>query len=148
MKKEAQAVELFTKKYSCSQSVFVAFADPAVLDEQAAMKIATVFGSGGCGTGSGLCGAASGALLALSMQHGMKDLDDSEAKANTYALGQTFLKRFEEAMQASACEAILGVNVNSPEYKQNAPALRAGRCTEAVRTAARILDEMRGERAE
>jgi C_GCAxxG_C_C family probable redox protein len=147
MKKEAQAVELFTRKFSCSQSVFVAFCDPAVLDEQAAMKIATVFGSGSCGTGTGLCGAASGALLALSMKHGMKDLDDSDAKARTYALGQTFQKRFQEAMRASSCEAILGVNVNSPEYKQNAPALRAGRCTEAVGTAARILDEMLQESA-
>ncbi len=148
MKKEARAVELFTNKFSCSQSVFVAFADPAVLDQQAAMKIATVFGSGTCGTGSGLCGAANGALLALSLQHGMKDLADSDAKASTYALGQTFLKRFKEAMCASSCEEILGVNVGSPEYKQNAPALRAGRCTEAVRTAARILDEMCTEGAD
>jgi C_GCAxxG_C_C family probable redox protein len=146
--RETRAVELFNKKYSCSQSVFVAFADPAVLDEEAAMKISTVFGSGTCGTGTGLCGAASGALLALSLQHGMKDLADGDAKAGTYALGQTFLKRFEEAMQASTCEAILGVNVGSPEYKQNAPALRAGRCTEAVRTAARILDEMRAQGAD
>jgi len=140
MKREEQAVELFLKKYTCSQSVFIPFCEPDGIDQKAAMKIATIFGSGTCGTGTGLCGTASGALLAISLKHGMKDHEDLEAKAHTYALGQTFLTKFKDQMGVCSCEGILGVTLDSPEYKQKFPELRVTRCVEAVRTASQILD--------
>ncbi len=142
MKKEEQAVELFLKKHTCSQSVFIPFCEPGVLDKKDAMKISTIFGSGTSGTGTGLCGTASGALLAISMKHGMDNHEDLEAKARTYALGQTFLAKFKERMGASSCEGILGVTLGSPEYQQKFPELRVTRCVEAVRVASQILDEL------
>lgn len=142
MKKEEQAVELFLQKHTCSQSVFIPFCEPGVIDKTNALKMSTIFGSGTCGTGTGLCGTASGALLALSLKHGMSTADDLEAKTRTYALGQAFLSRFKERMGASSCEGILGVTLGSPEYKEQFQALRATRCVEAVRAASQILDEL------
>ncbi|MEI7431201.1 MAG: C-GCAxxG-C-C family protein [Betaproteobacteria bacterium] len=83
MKREDQAVELFLKKNTCSQSVFIPFCEPDVLEKKGAMKISTIFGSG---TGTGLCGTASGALLAISMKHRMGNHEDLEAKTHTYPL--------------------------------------------------------------
>ena len=140
MKREEQAVELFLKKHTCSQSVFIPFCEPDVLDKKAAMKISTIFGSGTCGTGTGLCGTASGALLAISMKHGMNNHEDLKAKARTYALGQIFLTKFKDRMGACSCEGILGVTIGSPEYEQKFQELRATRCVDAVRTASQILD--------
>lgn len=140
MNREEQAVELFLRKHTCSQSVFIPFCEPGVLDMKVAMKISTIFGSGTCGTGTGLCGTASGALLAISMKHGMNSPEDLEAKARTYALGQTFLAGFKDRMGASSCEGILGVTLGSPEYEQKFQALRATRCVGAVRAASQILD--------
>jgi C_GCAxxG_C_C family probable redox protein len=142
MNKEEQAIQLFLQKHTCSQSVFIPFCEPGVIDEKDAMKMSTIFGSGTCGTGTGLCGTASGALLAISMRHGMSSPEDLEAKTRTYALGQTFLSRFKERMGASSCEGILGVTLGSPEYKEKFQALRATRCVDAVRTASQILDEL------
>ena len=142
MKREEQAVELFLKKNTCSQSVFIPFCEPDVLDEKNALKISTIFGSGTCGTGTGLCGTASGALLAISMKHGMNNPEDLEAKTQTYALGQTFLTKFKDRMGASSCEGILGVTVGSPEYEQSFQELRASRCVKAVRVASQILEDL------
>ncbi|MEI7612005.1 MAG: C-GCAxxG-C-C family protein [Betaproteobacteria bacterium] len=142
MNKEEQAVELFLQKHTCSQSVFIPFCEPGVLDKNVAMKMSTIFGSGTSGTGTGLCGTASGALLAISMKHGMNTPEDLEAKTRTYALGQAFLSKFNERMGASSCEGILGVTLGSPEYKEKFQELRATRCVEAVRVASQILDEL------
>ena len=130
------------QKHTCSQSVFIPFCEPGVLDRNDAMKLSTIFGSGTCGTGTGLCGTASGALLAISIKHGMDNPEDLEAKARTYALGQAFLSQFKERMGASSCEGILGVTLGSPEYNEKFQALRATRCVEAVRVASQILDEL------
>jgi C_GCAxxG_C_C family probable redox protein len=140
MKREAQAVELFLKKHTCSQSVFIPFCEPGVLDEKVAMKISTIFGSGTCGTGTGPCGTASGALLAISMKHGMNNSEDLEAKAHTYALGKSFLTQFKDRMGACSCEEVLGVTIGSPEYEQKFQELRATRCVDAVRAASQILE--------
>jgi C_GCAxxG_C_C family probable redox protein len=142
MKRAEQAVELFLKKYNCSQSVFIPFCEPGALDQKEAMKIATIFGSGISGTGTGLCGTASGALLAISLKHGMTSHEDLEAKANTYALGQKFLSKFKERMGVCSCEGILGVTLNSPEYQEKFQELRVTRCVEAVRAASQILDDL------
>lgn len=142
MNREEQAVELFLKKHTCSQSVFIPFCQPGALDGKVAMKISTIFGSGTCGTGTGLCGTASGALLAISMKHGMDTHEDLKAKAHTYALGQTFLSKFKERMGACSCEGILGVTLGSPEYERTFPELRATRCVAAVRAASQILEDL------
>ncbi|WP_091937657.1 C-GCAxxG-C-C family protein [Propionivibrio dicarboxylicus] len=142
MKREEQAVELFLQKHTCSQSIFIPFCEPGVMKKLDAMKISTIFGSGTCGIGTGLCGTASGALLAISMKHGMSNHDDLEAKAHTYALGQIFLTKFKDRMTACSCEGILGVTVGSSEHNEKFQELRATRCVDAVRAASQILEDV------
>lgn len=145
MSKEDQAVDLYQRNYNCSQAVFVPFVPSEVLAEKDALKLATAFGGGTCGCGTATCGAAQGALLAISLRHGMADPADTEDKASTYARGRALLEKFSAAMGGRTCEEILGVNVSSQAYKddpQRAQQLRAERCVKAVATAARIADEL------
>ena len=142
MSKEEEAVERFKQGYGCAQSVFTVYCPPGVMDEKDALKMSTFLGGGICASGTGPCGAASGALLALSMKHGMSDPNAKEAKEKTYALGQTLLTRFEERLGARTCNGVLGVPNGSPEHKEKAQEIRATRCVAAVRTASQVLEEL------
>ena len=143
MSKVEETVTRYLQGLSCSQSVFVVYRQPMGLSESDALKLSTVFGAGMCGTGCGLCGAASGALLALSMRHGMDGIDSLDAKARTYELGRQFLAEFGQRMDGvTTCEGILGMSPLSTEYKERSKELRATKCAGAVRTAAEILESM------
>lgn len=144
MTRKEQAIELFKKQFNCSQAVFTAYRQKDVLSEQDALKLSTIFGAGVACTGNGPCGALSGALMAISMQHGRGDLESVEAKGKTYVLGQQLLAEFKERMGASACEAIIGINIGTPENLALAreQKLFETRCVDAVKTACDILDKI------
>jgi C_GCAxxG_C_C family probable redox protein len=144
MTRKERAIELFQKQFNCSQSVFTAYRQHAVLDEANALKLSTIFGAGVACTGKGSCGAVSGALMAISMHHGRGDLESTAAKGKTYLLGQQLLAQFKERMGASDCEAILGINIGTPENlaKAKDQKLFETRCVEAVKTACEILDHI------
>jgi C_GCAxxG_C_C family probable redox protein len=144
MTRTEQAVEIFKKQFNCSQAVFTAFRQADKLDEETALKLATVFGAGVAGTGSDLCGAVTGALMALSMKHGRGDLPSVDAKARTYELGRRFMAEFERGNGSCVCERILGINIGTPQGLEKARAGRLfeTRCLDAVRSAAQILEEI------
>ncbi|MGC4122649.1 MAG: C-GCAxxG-C-C family protein [Myxococcales bacterium] len=139
-----EAIELFRKRFNCSQAVFTAYRQREFLDEATALRLATVFGAGVACTGNELCGAVSGALMALSMKHGRGDEQSVEAKAKTYALAQDFLQRFGGRFGGCRCEQVLGFNLGTPEGLKRAQdeKLFETRCLDAVKAAAEILDEM------
>ena len=144
MTRKEKAVDLFKQQFNCSQAVFAAFRQADRLDEETALKLATVFGAGVACTGSGLCGAVSGALMALSMKHGRGSLKSVEAKARTYELGQRFMSEFKQENGSCVCEQILGFNIGTPENLERARAMRLfeTRCLEVVNSAATILEAM------
>ena len=144
MTRTEKAVEIFQKQFNCSQAVFTAFRQVDKLDEETALKLATVFGAGVAGTGSDLCGAVTGALMALSMKHGRGDLRSVEAKARTYELGRGFMAEFEKRNGSCVCEKILGINIGLPQNLEKARAERLfeTRCLDVVRSAAEILEKI------
>jgi C_GCAxxG_C_C family probable redox protein len=90
------------------------------------------------------CGAVTGAYLALAAKHGMSDGADQPAKDKTYALVQEFARRFKERHGAVDCRDLLGVDLSAPGGLQLAQErqLFSTRCSELIRTAAEILDEI------
>lgn len=144
MTRREKAVELFRNRFNCSQAVFAAYRDEGELGEQAALRLATAFGAGLASTGTGLCGAAAGALLALSMKHGMGSVESLEAKGKTYALGRSFLAEFEAKNGSCICERILGLNLGVPGNLERAREMKLfeTRCVDAVKSAADILEKL------
>ncbi|NTV66642.1 MAG: hypothetical protein HGB06_02975 [Chlorobaculum sp.] len=144
MQRKEKALKLFSNRCNCSQAVFAAFRQAEVLDEASALRLATMFGGGVAGLGGGLCGAVSGALLALSMRHGMGGIEELENKKRTYEFGRQFMAEFEKRMGSCRCESILGLCIGEPENLQKAREMKLFEtiCVDAVATAADILEEM------
>ncbi len=146
MRRRDRAVELFRRDFNCCQAVFAAYRQADRLDEDTALRLASVFGAGIACSGAELCGAVTGALMAISMKHGSAapDADVGAAKERAYALGRQLLSEFTERVGSCRCEEILGINIGSPENLAAARERRLfeTRCVEAVRSAADILDRM------
>ena len=132
----------FSEGFSCSQSVFAAFASDLGLEADAALRVSAAFG-GGMGRTGGTCGAVTGALMVLGLRYGAT-VADKVAKELTYAQARDFIARFEARHGATACADLLGVNIGTPEglgAARNAKLFKTV-CPALVASAAMILQEM------
>jgi len=143
MNRIEKALDVYRQTFNCSQSLFVAFRQPDLLDEPSALKLACVFGAGVACTG-GTCGAVSGALMAISMRHGRGDVASVDAKTKTYQLGREFMDSFRQRNGSCVCEELLGMNIGLPENMAKAQEQRLfqTKCLALVKSAAEILDPM------
>lgn len=144
MSRMEQAVRMFEQEFSCSQSVFSAFADPADIPRETALRVASGFGGGLARTGD-TCGAVTGAIMALGLRHcGVPAEADPLAKQRTYPPVQEFLARFRARHDSIVCRDLLGIDIGVPEGLQSASeqGLFKSRCPLFVRTAAEILEEL------
>lgn len=74
-----RTLSAFDEGFSCSQSVFSAFAPELGLDREMALRVATAFG-GGMGHRGDTCGAVTGAFLAIGLKHGRVKAEDREIR--------------------------------------------------------------------
>lgn len=144
---EARAAELFLAGAVCSQAVFCAFCDLHGIDFETASRLSSSMG-GGFGRLREVCGAFSGAAMAAGLLYGFKLPPDQEEKIEHYERIQELGSRFSERWGSIVCRDILAAKMGesavstdhvpeerTPEYYAQRP------CLEAVRLAARILDE-------
>jgi C_GCAxxG_C_C family probable redox protein len=139
-----QAVQMFEQEFSCSQSVFSAFADPVDIPRETALRVASGFGGGLARTGD-TCGAVTGAIMALGLRHcGVPAAADPLGKQQTYPPVQEFLARFKARHGSIVCRALLGCDLGTPEGLQSAreQGLFKSRCPTFVRSAGEILEEL------
>ena len=143
MDRTETAVRMFEREFSCSQSVFTAFADPADLSREAALRVASGFGGGLARTGE-TCGAVTGAIMVLGLRHCGVPTDDPTAKQAAYPPVQEFLARFKAAHGSIVCRELLGCDLGTPEGLQRAREqdLFKSRCPAFVRTAAELLEDL------
>lgn len=133
------AQDRFAQGFSCSQSVFSAYASQLGLDDEIALKLASPFGGGVAHQGN-LCGAVTGALLALGLARGHTTKDK---KDDTYRLAEEFLRRFRERNSTILCRDLIGYDISTP------PGLQAARdgkvfktiCPKLVKDAVELLGE-------
>ncbi len=139
-----KAIELYKQGFNCAQSIFTAYRQESALNEEAALRLATVLGAGVACTGTGFCGAVSGALVAISMKYGRGSVKDVDAKLRAYELGKQFMAKFQEKVGSCICEKIIGINIGTPERLKEARDLKLFEttCYAAVKTAADILETM------
>jgi C_GCAxxG_C_C family probable redox protein len=106
----------FDRGFSCSQSVFSAFAPQFGIDEELALKIASPFGGGVARQGE-VCGAVTGALMVVALKHGTVT---PERKDEIYKVSQEFIRRFEEKHGSIVCRKLTGYDLRNPEEFQQA----------------------------
>jgi C_GCAxxG_C_C family probable redox protein len=138
-----RAMAAFEEGFSCSQSVFAAFAPEFGTDPEWALKVSGPFG-GGMGRLGEVCGAVTGAFMAIGLRHGRVRADDLETKERAYALVQEFTDRFIERHGTVLCRELLGADIGTPEGKAQIEASGISEvvCPAAVRDAAEILEDL------
>ena len=114
-----RAQSFYAQGYSCSQSVLGAFAEAYDLNLTQALRVAAAFGGGISRTGH-ICGAASGAIMVLGLAEASLDPADKAAKERLYLRGQEFLSQFQSRFGALECKHLLGLDISSPLYLQQA----------------------------
>jgi len=137
------ANERFSQHYSCSQSVFSAFASRFGLTDEQALKLASPFGGGVAHQGY-VCGAITGALMALGLARGS---DTAETKDETYRMAEDFIRRFRERHDTILCRELIGVDISTPEGLQKAREQNvfATACPGFVKDAAELVAEFLDE---
>jgi len=136
------ANERFSQHYSCSQSVFSAFASRFGLTDEQALKLASPFG--GVAHQGYVCGAITGALMALGLARGS---DTAETKDETYRMAEDFIRRFRERHDTILCRELIGVDISTPEGLQKAREQNvfATACPGFVKDAAELVAEFLDE---
>ncbi|MDI6770337.1 MAG: C-GCAxxG-C-C family protein [Anaerolineales bacterium] len=131
------ALSRFSQGFSCSQSVFSAFAGQFGIAEDLALKIASPFGGGVARQGE-VCGAVTGALMVIALKHGMVT---PEKKEEIYKVSQEFIRRFEEKHSSIVCRELVGYDIRISEEFQKARKKKVfdKNCPGLVKDAAEIV---------
>ncbi len=143
MSKAEQAISCFEGAYSCSQSVFVTFAEELGVDPDIALKIAGGFG-GGMGSMGEVCGALSGAFMAIGLHYSAGKEETGETKARTYKIIQESADRFRTKNGHIRCRDLLGIDISTPEGHDLAAqkGLFTTHCRKYVKDAADIVEDI------
>lgn len=111
----ALARELFlddATTYGCAETALVVLAEayglPDPRDSSAAMAL-----NGGIAYGGGTCGAITGAAIAIGRLAGRRIDDHREAKRVARVLTRDLIDAFEAEFGATACRALIGVDLST-----------------------------------
>lgn len=109
------------------------------------MRIAAGF-AGGMRLGS-TCGAATGAFMVLGLRHAGDNCDVTAGRADVYARGVEFTRRFQRRNGSIVCRELLGCDISTTEGMKQAEErnLFKTTCVKMVEDAAEILEEMEGD---
>lgn len=138
-----KAEALFREGCNCAQSVFLAFEDMYEMDHATALRLSSGFGAG-MGKMRETCGALTGAFMAAGVMYGYSDVNDRQAKIDTYAMIRHIAAEFEKQKGTVVCRELLGIKegedlpepaVRTEEYYRTRPCM--GLCA----LAAQILDD-------
>ena len=134
------ATDRFKQGYSCSQSIFSAFAQQFGLSDELASTIASPFGGGIAHQGE-TCGAVTGALMALSLKFGPKMNEDQDG---IYLVSQEFIRRFKEQHTFLKCKQLINFDLSQPSELEGARQSQVFDtvCPLLVKTAAEIVNSM------
>jgi len=130
----------FKQGFSCSQSLFSAFAPQFGLSSEIASRIASPFG-GGIARQGDTCGAVTGALMALALKYG-PGID--ETNNAIYQVSQEFLHRFKSKHAYIQCRQLIDFDLSHPAELEAARKSKVFNniCPLLVRTAAEIVRSM------
>ena len=142
-KKQSQrALELFSQKYNCAQSVFGACPVSGGLSEAQRLALAAPFGGGVARQGE-ICGALTGALLALGETFGEAMAADPVAGRKVlYERVHQLTDEFRAAHGSILCRELTGCSLDTEEGQRlyNERGLHQNLCSELVFFAVEQVD--------
>lgn len=118
MEKVEKALELFNKGSACSQAVFSVFTESFGLDPVTAHKLSAGFGAG-IARRQMLCGAFSGGAMVLGLKEGSSVPEEREKKELLYTQVNDFFDAMQQEVGGLLCSDLLGVDLNTPQGKQD-----------------------------
>lgn len=136
-----RAKTLFESGYNCAQSLLLAFAPDAGLDEKTAAALASSFG-GGMGRLREVCGALTASFMVLGLIYGGCSPGDTGAKAEHYRRVQELAAAFREANGTLLCRELLDRPPGPDHYvpQERTPEYYAERpCASIIARAAEAL---------
>jgi C_GCAxxG_C_C family probable redox protein len=132
--------------FNCAQSVLAPFAQDYGLSEEAALRIATGFGSG-MGRLCEVCGALTGAFMVIGLRHGRAESDGTKygpKTETTYGLVAELSARFKERNNSIYCRELVGHDLRVPEEREKAR--REGKfsstCSKCIEDAAELVEQV------
>ena len=141
MNKPEYALSLFNNGYSCAQSILVAFAQEAGINNEIAFRIAAGLG-GGIGRTQNICGAINAGAIVIGMKLGRFKPNNSEAKDDVAQIVGKFVSECRDELGSTQCFELVKVDLNNPEQKKQAA--ESGHlstvCNNAVFKSASILE--------
>lgn len=137
-----KAIELFGRKFHCSQAVFAAFAEELGITEEQALKIGACFGSG-MRRGE-VCGACTGALMALGLKYGQCNEEDMNSRLKTNEVTDRFMDEFKKENGSYMCKELLGCDLFTEEGVATAleKNLFTEFCPRMVQSATKIVEDI------
>jgi len=137
------AQDRFAQGFSCSQSVFSAFASKYGITDETALKLASPFGGGIAHQGN-VCGAVTGALMALGLGRGNATLENKE---ENYSIAKDFITRFQEKHGTILCRDLIGYDLSKPDelLKAREGQVFVSACPGFVMDAAGLVEEILGQ---
>ena len=127
MTRAERAEELFCEGYTCAQSVVMAFADLAGVDEGVLERLSAPFG-GGMGRLREVCGAVSGMAMLLGLSRGEKE--------ELYARERAMAEKFREKAGSIVCRDLIAEHPHGDTHNSMKPY-----CKRLVGLAASIVEE-------
>ncbi len=148
MNHKQKAVDYFSQKLHCSQSVLAAFSEECGIMEEQALKLGSCFG-GGMRKGE-VCGAVSGALMVLGLLYGQKNAGDAEGRQSSNKVNDLMMDRFKEKCGSYVCNDLLGCDITTEEGHQHCVdnKLFTEFCPKMVAAAVDIVEEIISEQQE
>jgi C_GCAxxG_C_C family probable redox protein len=146
MNKSELASEYLKKGYNCAQSVIKAYANDVGMNEEDAVKMASVLG-GGIGRTGHICGAVSGAALVIGMKFGSTDNTDKHSRNKAYQKANELLEKFSAQNKSVLCKELLGYDIKTKEGLKQAreSGVMVQKCPKLVLSAAKILESIINE---
>ena len=148
MDHKQKALNYFSQKLHCSQSVLVAFAEKCGITDEQALKLGSCLGSG-MRKGE-VCGAVSGALMVLGLLYGQKNAGDTEGRQSSNKVNDLMMNRFKEKCGSYICNDLLGCDITTEEGHQYCVdnKLFTEFCPKMVAAAVDIVEEIISEQQE
>ncbi|HEX8991885.1 MAG TPA: C-GCAxxG-C-C family protein [Anaerolineales bacterium] len=143
--KADRARQYHEQGYGCAQAVLASFAPDYGLSEEAALRIATGFGSG-MGRLCEVCGALTGAFMVIGLKHGKVATDGTRYGSNTettYRLVAQLSEKFRARNGSIYCRELIGHDLRVPEERRKVVELGlfTTTCRKCILDAVDLLEE-------
>jgi C_GCAxxG_C_C family probable redox protein len=146
MEPKTQAEKYFKERFSCSQSILMAYGPLFNLERDTAARLAAPFGGGVAHRGE-TCGAVNGACMVLGLKFGHTSADDIESKERSHQAVRDFISQFQDRYGSIECSQLLELDISTPDNLQLAreTQLFTTLCPGFVTHTAELLDQLISE---